>query len=82
MADLEPKASFSPWASLNAPPTGSLPAQVAYKIVASESPEYSEAMHMRLLEAYFSENLDISDWTVLLRLACSVGLMKALSVSC
>ncbi len=73
MADLEPKASFSPWASVNAPPTGSLPAQVANKIVASESPEYSEAMHMRLLEAYFSENLDISDWTVLSRLACSVG---------
>ena len=73
MADLEPKASFSPWASVNAPPTGSLPAQVAYKIITSESPEYSKAMHMRLLEAYFSENLDISDWTVLSRLVCSVG---------
>ena len=77
MDALEPKASFVPWASSNNPPTGSLPAQVAQKIISAEAPEYADAMHHRLLEAYFKRNLDISDWSVLAHIANEVGFGEA-----
>ena len=73
MVALEPKTSFVPWASSNNPPTGSLPAQVAQKIISAEAPEYADAMHHKLLEAYFKRNLDISDWSVLAHIANEVG---------
>jgi len=73
MAALEPKTSFVPWATSSNPPTGSLPAQVAQKIILAEAPEYAESMHHKLLEAYFKKNLDISDWSVLANIANEVG---------
>tara|TARA_B100000214_G_scaffold174899_1_gene125705 strand:+ start:3127 stop:3690 length:564 start_codon:yes stop_codon:yes gene_type:complete len=77
MAVLEPKTSFVPWATSSNPPTGSLPAQVAQKIISAEGPEYADAMHHKLLEAYFKENLDISDWSVIANIANEVGFGKA-----
>ena len=73
MAALEPKISFVPWSTSSNPPTGSLPAQVAQKIISAETPEYADAMHHKLLEAYFKRNLDISDWSVLTDIANEVG---------
>ena len=73
MDALEPKTSFVPWSTSSNPPTGSLPAQVAQKIISAEEPEYANAMHHKLLEAYFKRNLDISDWSVLTDIANEVG---------
>ena len=73
MADLEPRADFQPWATQNAPPSGSLPAQIAHKVVLSEWPEIAMDMHYRLLKAYFSENRTVSNWDVLADLVSSIG---------
>ncbi len=73
MADLEPRADFQPWATQNAPPSGSLPAQIAHKVVLSEWPEMAMDMHYRLLKAYFSENRTVSNWDVLADLVSSIG---------
>ena len=67
---------FVPWSTSSNPPTGSLPAQVAQSI-SSDAPEYADAMHLKLLEAYFEKNLDISDWSVLANLANEVGFGEA-----
>ena len=73
MGDLEPRADFQPWSTQNAPPSGSLPAQIAHKIVVSEWPEMAMDMHYKLLKAYFSENRTISNWDVLADLVSSIG---------
>ena len=61
----EPRVNFRQWEGSSNPPSGSLPAQVAHKLVSTLWPEQQMQMHKRLLEAYFSENRTISDWTVL-----------------
>ena len=73
MANLEPRADFQPWSTQNTPPSGSLPAQIAHKIVVSEWPEMAMDMHYKLLKAYFSENRTISNWDVLADLVSSIG---------
>ena len=73
MGDLEPRAHFQPWSTDNDPPSGSLPAQIAHKAVLSEWPEMAMDMHNRLLSAYFSENLTVSNWDVLAELVSSIG---------
>ena len=75
MADLEPRTVFNPWTEETAsePPTSSLPAQIAHKVVEAHWPEASRQLHRRLLEAYFSENRDISDWNVLADLVAEVS---------
>ena len=75
MADMEPRATFRPWSNdtTNDPPSSSLPAQVAHKVVAGNWPDKSEALHWRLLEAYFAENRTISDWDVLTDVAVEAG---------
>ena len=73
-AQAEPKAQFRQWATNQAQPSGSIPAQVAAKAVDEFAPQFSERFHRRLLEAYFSENRDISDTGVLTDLAGEVGL--------
>lgn len=74
MADMEPRAVFNPWSSDNEPPSTSLPAQVAHKVVVASWPEADKAMHDALLTAYFTDNRTISDWEVLADIAVSVGL--------
>jgi len=73
-AEAEPLATFRPWATNNPQPESSIPAQVAAKLVAAYAPQYAEAYHRRLLEAYFGENRTISDGEVLAALAVEVGL--------
>lgn len=74
-ADTEPEAKFTtPWASGNTPPNSSIPAQVAWKIAAAYGPEVQDAFHHALLEAYFTDNRDISDWEVLSAIAADHGI--------
>ena len=69
----EPRVNFRPWEGSSNPPSGSLPAQVAHKLVSTLWPEQQMQMHQRLLEAYFSENRTISDWKVLAELVSELG---------
>lgn len=72
-AEVEPRANFRVWSSAEPQPSSSLPAQVAFKVLADGWPEYADAYHHRLLEAYFSENRDISNGDVLAELGAQVG---------
>jgi predicted DsbA family dithiol-disulfide isomerase len=74
MAELEPRAAFSPWATDNEPPSTSLPAQVAHKVAAANWPDKDMDMHHALLTAYFTDNRTISDWQVLADIAADVGI--------
>ena len=75
MAEMEPRATFRAWSNdtSNEPPSSSLPAQVAHKVVSGNWPDKSEPLHWRLLEAYFVENRTISDWDVLTDVVAEVG---------
>lgn len=66
--------TFQVWQSDEGPPTHSIPAQLAAKAAAAVSPEAFEAMHARLLRAYFGENQDISREWVLEALWRELGL--------
>ncbi len=70
---MEPAVVFNEWASGNEPPSSSLPPQVAAKSMGILAPEKVDAFHHRLLRAYFTENLTISDWSVLAGAASDVG---------
>lgn len=76
-AEMEPATVFRTWATDNPQPSSSIPPHVAAKAVAIIAPAAGRAFHRRLLEAYFSENLTISDWDVLYQLAVDVGLDRA-----
>jgi predicted DsbA family dithiol-disulfide isomerase len=75
MAELEPRANFSPWTdeTPSQPPSSSLPAQVAAKIIQTNWPERFHDLHWALLTAYFTDNRTISDWTVLADIVEGVG---------
>ncbi len=70
---MEPRAAFVPWASDDEPPSSSLPAQVAHKVVQANWPEAARPMHDKLMTAYFTENRTISDWGVLTDIAVDSG---------
>ena len=73
-AATEPAANFTtPWTSDAPAPRGSIPAHVAWRTLAAELPGAADAYHHRLLTAYFTDNLDISDDAVLTDLAVEVG---------
>ena len=73
-AETEPRATFNVWSSDAPQPSSSIPAQVAYKVLAAGWPDQASAYHRRLLEAYFGENRDISDVAELKALASEVGI--------
>jgi predicted DsbA family dithiol-disulfide isomerase len=75
MAELEPRATFSPWTAATAsePPNSSMPAHVAAKIVDLHWPDQARDLHWALLEAYFTHNRTISDWDVLADIVAEVG---------
>ena len=74
-AAMEPAAAFTtPWESGAEPPTSSLPAQVAWKASSTFGPDKQDAFHQALLTAYFTENRNISDWSVLSDIAEQVGI--------
>lgn len=75
MRELEPRAEFRSWSNdtANDPPSSSLPAQVAHKIVTANWPDAAEPLHWALLRAYFTENRTISDWDVLADVVAGAG---------
>ena len=79
MAQLEPRATFTPWAdgTLSEPPSSSMPAHVAAKIVEAHWPSQAQPLHWALLEAYFSYNRTISDWDVLADIVAEVGIARS-----
>lgn len=79
MAEMEPRATFNPWTldTPSEPPSSSLPAQVAAKVVEANWPDVSDDLHWALLRAYFTDNRTISDWAVLTDVVASVGVDPA-----
>lgn len=75
-AAVEPRAVFNQWSGEHAPPSSSMPAQIAWKIVGANWPEAEKLLHHRLLKAYFTENLTISDWDVLADLVQQVDVNR------
>lgn len=72
-AEMESRATFRVWESDDPQPNSSLPAHVAFKVLAERWPDRAAAYHHRLLEAYFAENRNIADADVLLELGEEVG---------
>ncbi len=71
---MEPNTNFTLWSDeSDDPPTSSLPAQVAAKTLEIVDPNRVPAYHRALLNAYFTDNRDISNWDVLLDVAAEVG---------
>lgn len=70
----EDSGTFQPWTSDAPPPTHSVPAHLAAKAAATLGPESFHKMHDALLAAYFQENRDISDDSVLLAIWAEQGL--------
>jgi len=68
---------FRSWASDEGPPTHSIPAHVVAKAAAALGTDAFRAMHDRLLRAYFTESLDITDSDTLRELWHEVGLAKS-----
>jgi len=69
--------TFRVWATEEGPPTHSVPAHVVAKAAATLGEAEFEAMHTRLLQAYFGENRDISSVETLLALWREAGLPEA-----
>lgn len=77
-AEMEPAAKFSiGWNSDDNPPSSSIPALTAAKVMERVAPESTRAYHHALLAAYFSDNRDISSTEVLTQVAASVGVDQA-----
>jgi len=64
-ADEEHSGVFRPWAGDAPPPTHSVPAHLVAKAANAIDTDAFHRMHDALLHAYFAENRDISDETVL-----------------
>lgn len=73
-AEQEPDTTFTVWASDEAQPQSSVPAQVAHKAVSALAPDRADDYHHRLLTAYFTENRNIGDAETLLDLAAEIGI--------
>lgn len=66
--------TFRVWQSDEGPPTHSIPPHLVAKAAAAVSPDAFDAMHDRLLRAYFAESQDISREWVLEALWRELGL--------
>ncbi len=77
MSEMEPRTNFVPWSTDSEPPSSSIPAQVTHKVVEASWPDAARPLHQRLLEAYFSENRTISDWSVLADVVSEVGVDRS-----
>ena len=73
-AEEEPKAGFQIWESEEGPPSHSVPAHLVAKAAATLGEEAFEAVHERLLDAYFRRNRDISSDSVLKEIWLDAGL--------
>ena len=75
-AEAEPMATFQVWASEDAQPSSSIPAQVAAKLVERIDDTKADAFKAALLHAYFAENRNISSQAVLLDVAEGIGIVS------
>ena len=66
--------NFRVWESDEGPPTHSVPPHVVAKAAAEIGPDAFEAMHERLLRAYFWDHRDITSRSVLVELWNAIGL--------
>lgn len=73
----EPAARFQVWQSDEGPPTHSVPAHLLAKAAASFGPEAFRHVHDALLDAYFSENRDISRAPALRAIWAGAGLPES-----
>jgi predicted DsbA family dithiol-disulfide isomerase len=73
----EPRARFAPPEPGTALPASSLPALTAARAAARQGRALGAALHRRIFEAHFGENLDIGRADVLWRLAEACGLDMA-----
>lgn len=81
-AGMEPRARFTtPWSGANDPPSHSLPAAVAGKVVQRMFAESFDEFHHRLMDAYFVENRTISERSVLVEVAGEAGVDEAVFAS-
>lgn len=70
----EPDAPvFRPWATDAGPPSHSIPAHLVAKAAAALGPDAFDAMHARLLRAYFEENRDVTERATQLALWRELG---------
>ncbi len=69
----EPRCEFRTWES-EPPPTHSIPAAVAAKVVAELDPDQAEGFRFALFRAYFTEHRSISELDVLVAIASERGL--------
>lgn len=65
---------FTVWATENAPPSHSVPALVAGKAAATFGEEAFHGFHLEVMEAYFNQNLTISEPEVLSGVAERAGI--------
>jgi predicted DsbA family dithiol-disulfide isomerase len=74
-AGMEPRARFNiPWSGSNPPPSHSLPAAVAAKVVMHHFAAGFDEFHHRLMDAYFADNRTVSETAVLTEVAHEAGI--------
>lgn len=73
----EEAATFRVWATLDGPPTHSVPPHLAAKAAARHGRDAFERMHAALLRAYFADNRDITRAGTLQAIWTEVGLPLA-----
>jgi predicted DsbA family dithiol-disulfide isomerase len=69
--------TFRVWATDAGPPSHSVPPHLVAKAAAALGKPAFEAMHMRLMHAYFAENRDITDADTLAAVWAEAGLARA-----
>jgi putative protein-disulfide isomerase len=69
--------TFRVWASDAGPPSHSVPPHLVAKAAAALGKPVFDAMHLRLMHAYFAENRDITDADVLVAIWAEAGLARA-----
>ncbi len=77
-ASMEPATTFRTWTGEHPPPSHSMPSAIAGKAVLRSFGDAAfDRFHLALMRAYFAENRTISERTVILDVARSVGLDAA-----
>ncbi len=71
---MEPRTIFNEWSGDHEPPSHSVPSSVAGKAAQTLGPDVYRAFSMAMFAAYFTENRTISDRSVQLDIAESVGI--------
>ena len=70
---MEPELDFTVWATDDPQPHSSVEAHVAFKVLEELAPDNAKAYHDLILKAYFADNRDISDPSILTQLAVEAG---------